>query len=351
MSLAWLDDAIETPDAGALQQAQDRQAQLTKPLGALGELETVAIRLCALQNTHAPALDDIHITVFAADHGVATAGVSRYPQAVTGEMVRNFAAGGAAISVLARSLGAHLEVVDAGVGRDLGELPGVLRQPVAPGTADFRKAPAMSVEQLEDALGIGREAAERAHRRACHAFIAGEMGIGNTTAAAALASAVLDQPPAALVGPGTGLDETGQAHKLKVVAEAVALHQPHIATPLDALQRLGGFEIAALAGAYLRCAQLAVPVIVDGYIASVAALLAARLNSAARAWWFFAHASAEPGHARVLDALAARPLLDLGMRLGEGSGAAAAVPLMRLACRLHREMSTFAQAGVSQAQE
>ena len=351
MSLTWLEESTAVPDEAALQQAREHQAQLTKPLGALGGLEDVAIRLCGLQKTDAPAVDDIHITVFAADHGVAAAGVSCYPQAVTGEMVRNFAAGGAAINVLARQFNARLEVVDAGVGRDLGELAGVVRQPVAPGTADFRQAPAMSPEQLATALALGRDAVQRACDGGCDAFIAGEMGIGNTTAAAALACAVLGEAPAVLVGPGTGLDEAGRAHKETVVAEALAFHRPHIATPLDALRRLGGFEIAAMTGAYLRCAQLGLPAVVDGYIASTAALLAARLNPAAAAWWFFAHASAEPGHVRVLAALEARPLLDLGMRLGEGSGAAVAVPLLRLACCLHREMATFAQAGVSQAGE
>jgi len=240
-----------------------------------------------------------------------------------------------------------VEVIDLGVVNDTGPLAGVIDCRLGPGTANFTRAPAMSPEQCARALEAGRQATERARINGAQLFIGGDMGIGNTTAAAALACALFGLPPEPLTGPGTGLDSIGVAHKVEVIRRALALHRANVADPLQALRRLGGFEIAALAGSYLTCAQLGVPVLVDGFIASVAALVAARLGPGAGAWFLFAHASAEPGHRRVLDALNGQPLLDLDLRLGEGSGAAVAVPLIRLACALHRKMATFAEADVS----
>lgn len=347
----WLQARAQHVDAACAENARARQARLTKPPGSLGRLETLAARLAGLQATACPSLDRVHISVFAADHGVAAEGVSAFPQSVTVEMVRNFARGGAAINVLARALGATLEVVNVGTVTDPGALPGVLGRRVAAGTVNFCHAPAMTEMQLGAALDVGREAAERAHAAAAHLFIGGEMGIGNTTAASALACAMLELPVSALVGPGTGLDVRGVQHKARVVEAALAHHRSLLSdatiAPLVALRCLGGFEIAALAAAFARCAQLGVPILIDGFIASVAALIATRAATNAAAWYFFAHQSAEPGHAYVLHALEAQPLLNLGMRLGEGSGAAVAVPLLRLACALHNEMATFAEAGVS----
>ena len=347
-TIEWLSIPAALPDAGARQAAEARQSQLTKPPGALGWLETIAIRLAALQGTEQPGVDKVHITVFAGDHGVAAEGVSAFPQAVTAEMVKNFARGGAAICVAARTLGAELEVINLGTAFDTGPLNGVKDCRLGPGTANLTLEPAMDVYQLARALGVGRHAAERARLNGAQLFIGGEMGIGNTTAASALACALLDAPPERLAGPGTGLDAHGVARKTEVIRRALACHSTHHGTPLEALRRLGGFEIAGLTGAYIACAHIGLPVLVDGFISSVAALGATRLCPGAEHWFLFSHASAEPGHRLVLEALGARPLLDLGMRLGEGSGAAVTVPLLRMACALHNEMATFAAAGVSE---
>jgi len=344
---AWLNAPAARPDDHARREAETRQTMLTKPPGALGQLESVAIRLAALQGVARPQVERVHIAVFAGDHGVAAEGISAFPQAVTGEMVKNFAAGGAAISVLARHLGATLEVVNLGTVNDPGPLEGVLNLHIAPSTANLAREAAMTPAQLAQALAAGRHSVERAREQGAALYIGGEMGIGNTTAAAALACALLDAAPENLAGPGTGISAAGVSHKAEVIRRALALHAPHLADPLEALRRLGGFEIAALAGAYANCARLGLPVLVDGFIASVAALAATRIYPGAAEWFFYAHASAEPGHRLVLQELDATPLLDLGMRLGEGSGAAMAVPLLRLACALHNEMATFAQAGVS----
>jgi len=343
----WLNSPAARPDDRARSEAEARQTMLTKPPGALGQLESVAIRLAAMQGAARPQVERVHIAVFAGDHGVAEEGISAFPQAVTGEMVKNFAAGGAAISVLARHLGATLEVVNLGTVNDPGPLAGVLNLQLAPSTANLAREAALTPAQLVQALAAGRDSAERARAQGAALYIGGEMGIGNTTAAAALACALLAAEPEHLAGPGTGINAAGVAHKAEVIRRALALHAPHLADPLEALRRLGGFEIAALAGAYANCARLGLPVLVDGFIASVAALAATRIFPGAAEWFFYAHASAEPGHRLVLKALDAAPLLDLGMRLGEGSGAAMAVPLLRLACALHNEMATFAQAGVS----
>ncbi|WP_028240826.1 nicotinate-nucleotide--dimethylbenzimidazole phosphoribosyltransferase [Stutzerimonas azotifigens] len=347
MSAAWWTAACRQPDAQVREAALQRQRTLTKPQGSLGLLESLAVQLAALQGDSRPRAEPLWISLFAGDHGVVEEGVSAFPQAVTGEMLRNFVRGGAAISVLAERLGAPLEVLDLGTVSGAA-LEGVRRLALGPGTANFTRAPAMSAEQCRLALQAGADAVARARVAGTRLFIGGEMGIGNTTAACALACVLLDRPAAELVGPGTGLDGAGVAHKAAVIERALALHRPHCDEPLEALRRLGGFELAALAGAYLACAQQGIAALVDGYICTVAALLAVNLNAGCWSWLFFAHRSAEPGHAAVLDALDAEPLLDLGLRLGEGSGAALAVPLLQQACALHVGMATFAEAAVSE---
>lgn len=343
----WVNAPVAALDDEARGAAEARQKILTKPPGALGVLEQLAVRLAAMQGRAQPCVERVHIAVFAGDHGVAAEGVSAFPQAVTGEMVRNFAGGGAAISVLARALGAALEVVNLGTVNDPGPIEGVRSCRLGPGTANFTVEPAMTEGQLALALKAGREAAERARSAGAELFIGGEMGIGNTTAATALACALLHLPPRQLVGPGTGLDTGGVARKAAVIERALALHGAHQGLPLEALRRLGGFEIAALVGGYVACAQMGTPILVDGFISTAAALAATQVRPGAEAWFLFSHASAEPGHLRLLDAMQARALLALDMRLGEGSGAAVAVPLLRLACALHNGMATFEQAGVS----
>lgn len=347
MNTSWWQQVCRAVDSQAAEQALQRQQQLTKPAGSLGQLERVAVTLAGLQGREKPRIAQPWIGLFAGDHGVVEEGVSAYPQAVTGQMLRNFVSGGAAISVLARQLGAGLDVVDLGTAVALEPLPGVRHLQLGAGTGNFAREAAMTPAQCAAALQAGYDCVQRGVATGADLFIGGEMGIGNTTAAAALACALLQQPATALVGPGTGLDAQGVAHKATVIERALQLHAASLADPLAVLQHLGGFEIAALAGAYLGCAQQGVPALVDGFICSVAALCAVRLNPACRAWLLFAHCGAEPGHRLVLEALQAEPLLDLGLRLGEGSGAALAVPLLQLACALHGEMATFAEAAVS----
>ena len=342
MMFEWLHRPLPVPDPGVAEMARRRQHQLTKPPGSLGRLETLAIRLAALRGEITPELGPVRIAVFAADHGVNAHGVSAYPSSVTAAMVGNFAGGGAAINVLSRQLDASLEVVDVGTLEPLPALPGVVDRRQGPGTADFTTAPAMSDEQLAGALQAGGEALERAG--AVGLFIGGEMGIGNSTAAAAVGCALLGLPGSALAGPGSGLDGAGVTHKAAVIDAGLARHPDR--GPLAVLRCLGGFELAALTGAYLRAAQQSVPVLVDGFITSAAALAAVRLQPALAPWIFYAHRSAEPGHGRLLDALHAEPLLDLDLRLGEGSGAALAVPLLRAALALQAGMATFAEAGI-----
>lgn len=335
-------------DSTAAVAARAHQLQLTKPPGALGALEEVAIRLAGMQGTARPSIANVWISVFAADHGVAAEGVSAFPQAVTGEMLRNFASGGAAICVLARHLDAALDVVQLGTVNDPGTLPNVRRTIIAPSTADFCTQPAMTTSQLDAALQAGADSVQRAMDANAQLYIGGEMGIGNTTSAAALACALLDESPEMIAGAGTGLDAAGIAHKVAVIQRALRCHAG-IDNPREILRCLGGFEIAALAGACIAAAQAGLPVLVDGFIGTAAALAAVHVNPGVRDWLLFSHRSDERGHARLLDALQAQPLLDLGLRLGEGSGAATAVPLLRLACALHAEMATFDQAGVSTA--
>jgi len=347
MNEAWWFNPCRMLDLEAREQALQRQQQLTKPGGALGELEWLAVQLAAMQGQLKPSLEHVWISVFAGDHGIVEEGVSPYPQEVTGQMLRNFVAGGAAISVLARQLSARLEVVDLGTATLQDDLPGVRHVRLGLGTRNFLTAAAMTREQGAAALLAGRESVERAVAQGCQLFIGGEMGIGNTTSAAALACALLQCPASDLAGPGTGLDAAGVSHKVQVIQRALRVHRDLSTDPLQALLCFGGFEIAALSGAYIACAQAGIAVLVDGFICSVAALLAVRLNPAVRERLIFAHSGAEPGHRHVLQALQARPLLALGLRLGEGSGAALALPLLRLACDLHGQMATFAEAAVA----
>ena len=343
----WLNQPCHALDETARTAALARQNQLTKPPGALGQLEELAVRLAAQQGQEQPWIDHIQISVFAADHGIAAEGVSAFPQAVTLEMVKNFNNGGAAICVLAEALGAKLEVVNLGtvVTADTA-LENVIDSSIAPGTANFAREPAMSTEQLQRALDAGREAVQRAVDTGSELFIGGDMGIANTSAATAVTCALLKVPAVDIAGPGTGLDKDGVSAKAGIIQAALELHgSSH--SPIDTLRHYGGFEIAALTGAYLHCAQHGLPALVDGFIASAAALVAVRHQPAVNDWLYYAHASAEPGHKAMVDALGAKPLLDLGMRLGEGSGAGVAAHLLQLACRLHAGMATFAEAEVS----
>ncbi len=346
MTEHWWQAPCRALDESARQAALQRDAQLTKPGGALGRLDALVPLLAALRGQPRPRVDPVWIGVFAGDHGVAAEGVSAFPQAVTGQMLANFVNGGAAISVLAHALDATLEVVDLGTAVPVGPLSGVRHLGLGPGTANFAQGPSMTAQTCQQALQAGRESVLRADAAQSALFIGGEMGIGNTTTAAALACALLGCEPGALAGPGTGLDHAGVTRKCAVIERALELHAGDHDV-LGWMRRVGGFELAALTGAYLACAQQGIIALVDGFICSVAALCAVRLNPGCRDWLLFAHRSAEPGHQAVLEALDATPLLDLGLRLGEGSGAALAVPLLRMACALHDGMATFAEAAVS----
>ena len=344
----WLQMPAATPDVKSKQAALKRQTQLTKPPGSLGRLEEIAIHVASLQGTLRPDIQNVQITIFAADHGIALEGVSAFPQSVTVEMIKNFGLGGAAINVLARSLDAQLEIINLGTAHEIGSIQNVRNYHLGAGTKNFIHEPAMTDSQLYDALNIGRQAVSRAVSANTHLFIGGEMGIGNTTSASTLACILLDAEPKLITGPGTGLDTHGVSHKVAVIQQAIDLHSRKGVSPLEAMRRVGGFEIVALVGAYIHCAQMGLPVLIDGFICSVAALTAEHICPDVKNWLLFSHNSAEPGHLLILDALYARPLLDLNLRLGEASGAAIALPVLQMACTLHNEMATFSEAGVSQ---
>lgn len=328
--------------------AEARQDILTKPRGSLGTLERLAVQLAAFQGADRPRADAARIILFAGDHGITAQGVSAYPSDVTVQMLHNFAQGGAAISVLARELGAPLEVIDVGtLAKE--QIAGVIADKSLCGTRDFSYQPAMTRPEVLFALAAGRRAVLRAGEHAVDLLILGEMGIGNTTSASAMASALLAKAAGSLVGSGTGLDETGQKHKSRVISDALNLHgliRPDVPA-LKVLESVGGLEIAALTGAIISAAQARIPVLIDGFIVTVAALAAVRLNPSCSDWMIYSHRSMERGHQQVLDALGAEPILDLGLRLGEGSGAAVALPIVRLACALHAQMATFVEADVS----
>ncbi len=344
----WISLPCPAPSALHRKAAAARQGQLTKPPGSLGRLEDVAITLAGLQGTDTPSADDAAVILFAGDHGVTAQGVSAFPSAVTVEMLRNFAQGGAAISVMARALGVPLTVIDAGTLADAA-IDGVIEDKRRCGTEDFSVQPAMTEDDVAFAFAAGQRAvASTTTTTAQDILLFGEMGIGNTTAATAIAAALLGVAARTVVGAGTGMDTPGQERKAQVIDAALALHNlSKKREPLTILRHVGGLEIVALTGGIMAAAQAGIPVLVDGFIVSVAALAAVRINPEVRAWLLFSHRSHEQGHARVLEALDARPLLDLNLRLGEGSGAALALPLVRNACALHNGMATFAEAAVS----
>lgn len=348
--MSWLQETIKSPCEKAILAATTRQQQLTKPPGSLGQLEALAIQLAGLQASEQPKIEQIAISIFAADHGIADKQVSAFPQAVTAAMIKNFAHGGAAISVLAQQLNAKLRVSNLGTVSQLDAIAGVEDNRLAAGTANFAEAPAMTEEQLQQALAIGKNHIDDATDKAnADLFIGGEMGIANTTSATALACALLQKPAAELTGPGTGINRATQQHKQQVIEAALAMHQLNADQPLDCLRVVGGFEIAALTGAFIRGAQMGLPLLVDGFIASIAALTALKFQPDIAPWLILGHQSAEPGHRAVVAAMDKTPVLQLQMRLGEASGAACAVPLLQLACALHNNMATFDSANISTA--
>ncbi|KZE51765.1 nicotinate-nucleotide--dimethylbenzimidazole phosphoribosyltransferase [Brevibacillus parabrevis] len=338
--------AIEPRNREASEQTRQHVDQLTKPLGSLGRLEELAVELAGMTGETFPVVTPPGVLVFAADHGVAAEGVSAYPQEVTAQMVLNLVNGGAGINVFARQIGAIQKFVDVGVAVEV-EAPGVISRRIRSGSGNMLKEAAMSPEEAQQSLAVGIELAQQIIEEGAKVLIVGEVGIGNTTASSAILSALTGADPDEIVGRGTGLDDAGWQRKKAVVREALALHRPDAGQPLDVLAKVGGLEIGAMAGAVIGAASKRVPVLLDGFIATVAALLAVRLEPGVADYLIAGHRSQEPGHAFVLNVLGKQPLLDLNLRLGEGSGAAVAFSIVEASARMVREMATFASAGVS----
>lgn len=343
--------AVRPADPAALAAARERQDRLTKPPGALGQLEDVGIRLAGLAGSCPPPLPTpATVAVFAADHGVHAQGVSPWPQEVTAQMVGNFLVGGAAVNVLAAQVGAQVVVVDVGVATTLDAAPGLLQHKVRAGTRDLAVEPAMTRAEAVQALEVGITVAQQLIDDGARCLLSGDMGIANTTASAALIAAFTGRDPGEVTGRGTGVDDATLAHKTDVVRRALALHAPDPADPVAVLAAVGGLEHAAIAGLVLAAAAARVPVLLDGVIAGAAALAAVALAPDAVDACIAGHRSAEPGHAVALASLGLRPLVDLELRLGEGTGAVLALPLVQGAAAVLRDMATFDSAGVTDKQ-
>jgi nicotinate-nucleotide--dimethylbenzimidazole phosphoribosyltransferase len=338
--------AIPSIDEAAARAAQTRLDHKTKPRKSLGALEALACRYAAIRGQACPALPKKAVLVMGADHGVAEEGVSAYPQAVTAQMLLNFATGGAAINVLARHAGAEVYVVDIGVKEPVVH-DAIFSARVAPGTANFVRGPAMSDAEVLRALCIGIEHAERLAREGVTVIGLGEMGIANTTASSAITAVLTGAKVEEVTGTGTGIADSVKLNKARVIARAIQKNDPHPSDAFEVLRTLGGLEIAGLTGVVIGAANARVAVIVDGFIAGVAALVATRLAPRSAGYLIASHRSSEPGHRMVLRALEQTPLLDLGLRLGEGTGAALAMTLLDAAVKISLEMATFESAGVS----
>lgn len=338
---------IKSPDTSLLSAINQKIDEKTKPPGSLGKLEAVARQIALIQNTLTPKLSHPAMLVFAADHGVVAQGVSLFPKQVTIEMVHNFLNGGAGINVFCQQHDFALKIVNVGVDGSFAAHPLLVDQPVMPGTKDFLIERAMNPDQCQQAMALGERQVAQYAKSGCNVIGFGEMGIGNTTSASAIMAALLAVDPLQCVGRGTGMNDAGVAHKAAVIKDALALHQPNADDPIDVLQAVGGLEIAAMAGGMLAAAARQMVILIDGFIATSAALVAMRIDPNAREYMIFTHGSAEQGHKALLKAMQAEPLLDLGFRLGEGTGAAVAYPLLVSALAFFNEMASFSDAGVS----
>jgi nicotinate-nucleotide--dimethylbenzimidazole phosphoribosyltransferase len=338
---------IQSPDRLLLTEAKSRLDRLTKPLGSLGRLEELASQYAMITAELKPNVPRGAIFTFAADHGVAMEGVSAYPREVTAQMVLNFLRGGAGVNVLARHVGVDVRVVDIGVAYEFGPMPGLIQKKVMPGTNNFLSGPAMSREQAEQAVLVGIDLAVRASQEGIGLIGTGDMGIGNTTPSAAITAVMTGRSVAEVTGRGTGIDDATHARKVGVIQRALQLHRPDRADALDVLAKIGGLEIGGLAGLILGAAAAKVPVVLDGFIAGAAALIAVGLQPLCRDYLIASHRSVERGHRAVLDHIGLRPLLDLDLRLGEGTGACLGMSLVCAAIKIFTEMATFAEAGVS----
>ncbi|MBF0538462.1 MAG: nicotinate-nucleotide--dimethylbenzimidazole phosphoribosyltransferase [Nitrospirae bacterium] len=333
-----------------LELAQRRLDNLTKPRGSLGRLEQYASRLAAIYETLTLAIPKKVVFVFAADHGVAAEGVSAFPAEVTPQMVFNFLAGGAGINVLARHAGAEVVVIDIGVNYDFNDLRGLIHKKVVHGTQNMAKGPAMTRDQALQCIEVGRELVGQYADMGFAMFATGEMGIANTTASSAITSVITSKSVADVTGKGTGIDVDAHKRKIGIIERAISLNAPDKADPIDVLAKVGGAEIAAIAGMVLGAAQRSLPIVVDGFISSVGALIAYCMDNSVRDYMFFAHMSQEVGHKAILEFMDSTPMLDLDLRLGEGTGAALAMTILDAAIKIYNEMATFEQAGVSDSE-
>lgn len=342
---------IEPLSQNFAKQVQEKIDNKTKPVGALGRLEEMAMQIATIQQTFTPTLQNPHILVFAGDHGIAVEGVSAYPQEVTAQMVMNFVRGGAAVNVFCRQNHLTLKVIDAGVAADFPEDLPIVHAKIAKGTRNFLHEPAMTEHELEEAIQRGSELIKEIHNEGCNVVGFGEMGIANTSSASAIMSVITKQPVEVCVGRGTGLSDEQYQHKIEVLRKALLHHQLNSNDPFEALRIYGGYEIAMMCGAMLQAAALRMLILVDGFISSVAFLVAFKANPYIRNYAIFCHTSAEQGHKKLLEYMQAQPILQLGMRLGEGSACAVAYPVVESAVRFLNEMASFEEAGVSNRQD
>ena len=348
MSIEAVIQRIQPLDQQAMASAHARQDMLTKPHGSLGRLEHLSIQIAGITGQVRPRIQHKVVTVMAGDHGVVAEGVSAYPQEVTPQMVLNFLNGGAAINVLAKHVGARVAIVDMGVAAPMDAHPQLLSRRVASGTANIAKGPAMTRAQATESILSGVEIVEAEIGRGLDILATGDMGIGNTTPSAAIACTVTGRSASEIVGRGTGVDDAGLHRKILAVENALKVNQPNPSDGLDILAKVGGFEIGGLAGAILGAAANRRPVVIDGFISTAAAIIAATLAPQVREYLIAAHCSQELGHRLMMDWLDLTPLLDMHMRLGEGTGAALAMTLVEASCKILDEMATFGEAGVSE---
>jgi nicotinate-nucleotide--dimethylbenzimidazole phosphoribosyltransferase len=339
---------IKPLDLRAMSLARARQDNLTKPAGSLGRLEELSIQLAGIQGRPQPQIKDKAVIVMVADHGVVAEGTSAYPQEVTAQMVLNFVRGGAAINVISRQIGARVVVVDIGIAVDTASFEGILHRKVASGTQNMCRGSAMTLEQAERAIETGIEIVDDQINKGLDIVGTGDMGIGNTTASSAICAVLTGRTAAEVTGRGTGINDAQMQHKVEVINRALAVNKPEAAKPLEVLAKVGGLEIGGLAGVVLGAASRRVPVMIDGFISGAAALIAAGLCPRCKEYMIAGHVSVEPGHKYMLEHLGIKPLLNLDMRLGEGTGAALGISLAETSCRILSEMATFAEAGVSE---
>lgn len=343
--------ASVTPlDNDATEAARKRQQELTKPAGSLGRLEDIAIQIAGITGQSRPLIERKAVIVMAGDHGVTAEGVSAYPSEVTPQMVYNFLRGGAAINALAHYAGAKVIIVDVGVAADIAH-PELISRKVAYGTANMTKGAAMTQEQMVEAISVGMDVFEAQFEQGIDLVATGDMGIGNTTSSSAIAAALLRKPVALVTGRGTGIDDKQLAHKIQVIEAALEYNRPDPRDPFDVLMKVGGFEIAGLVGVIVAAVARRVPVVIDGLISGAAALLAVEMKPAIRDYLIAGHSSVEQGHKLMLEYMKLAPLLDLNLRLGEGTGAVLAMSIIEAALRAHNEMATFGEAGVSEKEE